>query len=351
MFKKKKYKYLGIPVSAGVFLDKGINIIGGGISGLACAIILRENDYKVNVYEKGSYVGKRFNEDWQGLENWSENVDVLKQIESYGINLSFEYEPLSELAVHYSGKLKTIRGKNACYLVRRGSTEGCLDKALLEQAEKLGVKVHFNYRQKSELPVQIDATGPRSANILARGIKFNTSIDRGYHMAFGQDIARGFYSYLLTKNGHGTLATVFGRQNVSRSEEFLQNTINYFSDFLDEKEISAGKKFGGYGHFEIRTDYHDEKGAMLIGEAGGFQDYLWGFGMRYAFQSANLAARSIIQDESYNDLVKEHLLKKMKHSKRNRLISEMLGPLMAPIQYYIFASSKNPLQLLNICYR
>ncbi len=328
-----------------------INIIGGGISGLACAIILRENGYRVNVYEKGSYVGKRFNEDWQGLENWSEKTDVLKQIESYGIDLSFEYEPLSELTMHYSEKMKTIRGKNACYLVRRGSTEGCLDRALLQQAEKLGVKIHLNYKQEEGLPVRVNATGPRNANILARGIKFNTRIDSGYHMAFGQDIAKGFYSYLLTKNGHGTIATVFGRTSVHRSEEFLLNTIDYFSDFLDEKELSAGKKFGGYGHFEIKKNYYDENGAMLIGEAGGFQDNLWGFGMRYAFQSADLAARSIIENEPYNDLIKEYLLKKMKHSKRNRLICEMMGPLIYPLKYYLVVSSKDPLRLLNICYR
>ena len=346
-------KLLRLPVteSEGVYLNEEINILGGGISGLACAIILRKNEYKVNVYEKGSYVGKRFNEDWQGLENWSEKIDVLKQIESYGIDLSFEYEPLSELAVHYSGKMHTARVKNGCYLVRRGSKEGCLDKALLEQAEKLGVKIHFNYRQERELPVQVNATGPRNATAFVRGIKFNTSSDSGYHMAFGQDIARGFYSYLLTKNGHGTIATVYGRKSAHRSEEFLQNTVNYFSDFLDEKELSAGKKFGGYGHFEIKKNYYDEKGAMFIGEAGGFQDYLWGFGMRYAFQSANLAARSIIQNESYNDLIKEHLLRKMKHSNRNRRISEMTGPLAYPMQYYMFALSKNPLKLLNILCR
>jgi flavin-dependent dehydrogenase len=331
-------------------MDEEINIMGGGISGLACAIILRKNEYKVNVYEKGSYVGKRFNEDWQALENWSEKIDILKQIESYGIDLSFEYEPLSELSVHYSGKMGTARVKNGCYLVRRGSREGCLDKALLEQAEKLGVKIYFNYKQERELPFEVNATGPRNATALVRGIKFNTSFESGCHMAFGQDIARGFYSYLLTKNGHGTIATVYGRKSAPRSEEFLKNTVNYFSDFLDEKEISSGKKFGGLGHFEIRKNYYDENGTMFIGEAGGFQDYLWGFGMRYAIQSANLAAKSIMQNESYNDLIKEHLLKKMKHSKRNRLIFEMMGPLAYPIPYMFFAT-KNPLKYLNLWYR
>jgi len=313
-------------------MDEEINILGGGISGLATAIILCKNGYKVNVYEKNDNVGKRFNEDWQGLENWSEKIDILKQIDSFGIDLSFEYEPLSEISVHYSGKVKTAKGKNACYLVRRGSKEGCLDIALLKQAEKLGAKIHLNCRWEREQPaIKVNATGPGNPNILARGIKFNTSLESGYHMAFGPELAGGFYSYLLIKDGHGTIATVYGRKNASRSEEFLKNTVNYFSDFLDEKEIFTGNKFGGYGHFEIRKNYYDENGAM-------------------PFQSANLAARSIIRDEPYNDLIKEHLLKKMNHSKRNRLFFEMMGPLAYPISY-LFCFSENPFKYLNIWYR
>ncbi len=46
---------------------------------------------------------------------------------------------------------------------------------------------------------------------------------------------------------------------------------------------------------------------MLIGEAGGFQDYHWGFGMRYAFETANLAARSIMEAEPSNGLIREKL--------------------------------------------
>ena len=44
-------------------MDEEINILGGGISGLATAIILCKNGYKVNVYGKNDNVGKRFNED------------------------------------------------------------------------------------------------------------------------------------------------------------------------------------------------------------------------------------------------------------------------------------------------
>ena len=342
---------MGIPVTAGVFLNEEINIMGGGISGIACAIILRKNGYDVTVYEKKNSVGTRFNDDWQGIENWSEKIDVLKQIESYGIDLSFDYEPLSELNIHYSGKMKTIKVKNGCYLVRRGSSKGCLDTCLLEQAEELGVNIHFASMPEKEVPIKVNATGPKNATAFVKGIKFKTNCESGYHMAFGSEIAIGFYSYLLIKNGHGTIATVFNRKLAHCSDEFLQNTVKYFSGILDNRELDSGKKFGGYGHFEIKKNLYDDNGAMLVGEAGGFQDYFWGFGMRYAIQSANFAARSIIRSESYNDLIKKHLIKKMEHSERNRFIFETLGPLAYPCAYYSLAVSKNPLKLLNMVYR
>ena len=152
-------------------------------------------------------------------------IDVLKQIESYGIDLSFDYEPISELSVHYSDKMKTASVKNGCYLVRRGSKEGCLDKALLEQAEKLGAKIHFNYRQDRKMTAKVNATGPKKATAYVRGITQYQIRDR-LSYGFGQDIQR-VYSYLLT-SGYGTIATVYERRSTHRSEEFLQNTVNYF---------------------------------------------------------------------------------------------------------------------------
>ena len=332
-------------------MDKEVNILGGGISGLACAIILRKNGYKVNVYEKYSTTGSRFNNDWQSIENWSEKIDFLKQIESYGIDVSFIYEPLSELHIHYSNKKKILRGKNACYLVKRGSGKDCLDISLLEQAKELGVNINFGSKLDRSIPINVNATGPKKGNMLVKGIKFSTSCKNDYHMAFGEEIAKGFYSYILINGGDGTIATAFSSKVAHRSEEFLQNSINYFSDYLKQNELSDGEMYSGYAHFEIMKSYYDETGAMLVGEAAGFQDYLWGFGMRYAFQSAYFAARSIMNDESYDDLIKKNLVKKIKHSDRNRFIFEAMGTLSYPFMYYLFATNNDPLRLLNIIYR
>jgi len=333
-------------------MNEDVNILGGGISGLACAIILRKNGHDVNVYEKRSSIGARFNGDWQGLENWSEKIDVLEQIRSYGIDTSsFDYTSLSKLDIHYSNKVRTLQQKNACYFLKRGNCEECLDTNLCEQAQKLGVNIHFNSSPDESTPIHVNATGPKNKQILAKGIKFTTKHEDVYKMGFGSEFAKGFYSYLVIRDGHGTISTVFHHEDAQHSNKYLQNTVDYFSKYLDKGDLETGHKFGGYGAFEIKDSFYDENGAMLVGEAAGFQDYLWGFGMRYAFQSGYFAARSIMYGESYSDLIKDNLLQKMRHSKRNRSIFETMGPLAYPLAYYALSSTKKPLKLLNLIYR
>jgi len=328
--------------------ENEINILGSGISGLACAIILRRNGYTVNVYEKKSNVGMRFNNDWQGIENWSDNMDALKQIESYGIDISFEYEPINYLYFHLGKKNKLLDVKNSAYLVCRGTEKGCLDTNLLKQARNLGVKVHFNSRMSDN--IHVNATGPKKVNGLVKGIAFTTKSPDSYHIALGEKIAKGFYSYLLIRNGHATIATVFSPKHSKKGNDFFENTINQFSDYIDKKELLEGKMIRGYGSFEIKDNLRDKNGALLIGEAGGFQDYFWGFGMRYAIQTAYLAARSIMNDESYEELIKANITTKMKHSLRNRVVFESLGKLSYPSLYSLLAKSRNPLKLLSKIY-
>ena len=64
---------------------------------------------------------------------------------------------------------------------------------------------------------------------------------------------------------------------------------------------------------------------MYIGEAAGFQDCLFGFGLKYALSSGHLAARSIIRKEDYDRLWKESFQRKMKSSLLSRYGFEKLG--------------------------
>ena len=80
------------------FMDES-SIIGAGPAGLSAAINLAKAGYEVNVFEKNKSVGGRFNGDFQGLENWSENIDPLKKLKYMGIDDNFETYPFSKLTI------------------------------------------------------------------------------------------------------------------------------------------------------------------------------------------------------------------------------------------------------------
>jgi flavin-dependent dehydrogenase len=63
----------------------------------------------------------------------------------------------------------------------------------------------------------------------------------------------------------------------------------------------------------------------VIGEQAGFQDPLAGFGMRYAFRSGLLAARSIIEGTDYGDLWRPELWALLRTGAVNRLLFNIAG--------------------------
>lgn len=66
-----------------------VGIVGAGPAGLACAIGLARAGYPVIVHEQHNAVGARFHGDFQGLENWSSDEDVLEEIARRGIGCDF----------------------------------------------------------------------------------------------------------------------------------------------------------------------------------------------------------------------------------------------------------------------
>ena len=71
-----------------------VSIVGAGPAGLACAIALARAGYRVIVHEQRAHVGGRFHGDFQGLENWSSDEDVLEELARNGIAASFEYRTI-----------------------------------------------------------------------------------------------------------------------------------------------------------------------------------------------------------------------------------------------------------------
>lgn len=322
--------------------SKAIKIIGAGPAGLAAAINLAMNSYEVIVYEKNADVGMRFNNNFQGLENWSTEEDILSSLKTMSINTDFFYKPFYGGWLYGPSASAQIESANPMfYLIKRGKGPNTLDNSLKKQALNLGVNIIFNTYVGNE-DSDIIATGPRRPNILAFGIVFETNLKDTAVVILNDTIAPKGYAYLLVSDKKATLATVIFEQ-FKLGNQYLKKTIEKFRDILNF-EIKNPKKFVGSGNFFIPRSAIKE-GKIYIGEAAGFQDFLFGFGIRYAITSGYLAAKSIIEGIEYNILWKNKFGQQIRTSLFNRVLYELFGDTIYDFLVKRTGTSKDPREL------
>jgi len=131
------------------------------------------------------------------------------------------------------------------------------------------------------------------------------------------------YSYLLINNGYGTMCSVNYYIKGVNINAYFKKTYEIITKLFDF-DIKNEKKAGGFGCFLIKPRLIED-GKIYTGEAAGLQDFLWGFGMRYAVISGFLAATSIIENRNYAELIKQKLSDRIKTSIVNRYVIEMIG--------------------------
>uniref|UniRef100_UPI000362A76B NAD(P)/FAD-dependent oxidoreductase n=1 Tax=Gracilimonas tropica TaxID=454600 RepID=UPI000362A76B len=306
-----------------------IHIIGAGPGGLVSAINLAKAGYSVSIYEMYHEVGKRFNHDFQGIENWSTKEDAQEFLRRIGISTNFLFEPFGNGDFYNpSGQKYNFRmSRPLFYMIERGSNEWSLDQGLKRQAIESGVNFHWGEKitKVPENGKVIISTGPKGADAIAKGIIFSTT-HKNYFAAFlGDDIAPQGYAYLLVHEGKATFATCL-------FEEFPKS-LHYFDKALEvlkkqvNIDIQDSKYFGGYVNFSLNQTLIKNNRIYYVGENAGFQDALFGFGMRYAMHSGYLAAQSIIENLSYQAFCKEHIIPKLEVSLANRWLFTRLEDL------------------------
>lgn len=303
---------------------KTIDVIGAGPAGLVAAINLAKAGMKVTLHEAAARVGHRFHGDFQGIENWTTVRDVKDFLGRINIEVNFRFEPYrGGVFVSPDLQRREIRTREPLfYLVERGSGEGCLDYGLMRQAESVGVKISFNSRAWHVSHGGLIAVGPRAADMIAKGVVFETTLDDEAYAIVDDRLAPKGYAYLLANRGRATLATVIGR-DYRNERTYFERTVAAFQKLVPI-EMRNGQEFGGYGNFFLRPT-HVEGNRIYLGESAGFQDALFGFGMRYAMTSGFLAAQTIIHGANYDELWKKEILPLLRTSLANRMIYEFLG--------------------------
>ncbi|MDX1251526.1 MAG: FAD-dependent monooxygenase [Gammaproteobacteria bacterium] len=304
--------------------DTPVRIAGAGPAGLAAAITLAQAGRRVVIHEAHAEVGYRFQGDLQGLENWSSEQDALEVLRDLGLATTFARVSCDRgIGFDAWGERYDLAGKKALfYLVERGPGPRTLDSALLAQAQGLGVEVRFDSRLDHVEGPAILATGPKVADAIAVGYHFDTDRENGFWVIYDDDIAPRGYAYLLIMNGRGTVKSCMFT-GFKQEKLYVERTVAAFQRLVG-LEMDNPQPHGGAGNFRI-PERAASGGHPVVGEQAGFQDFLWGFGMRFALVSGVLAARSLLQGEDYDRLWRRELGPQLWNGQVNRAIFAALG--------------------------
>jgi flavin-dependent dehydrogenase len=299
-----------------------IRIAGAGPSGLSAAIVLARAGHAVEVHEAKPDVGSRFIGDLQIVEGTSERERVPDLLKRIGIETNFYFRPVDWATFYdHRGRSRLIRSAEPYgYFIRRGAEEGTLDRGLLAQARALGVNVIFNSRLTD---ADILATGPAAPDGLAREMTWRTTDSERIDVFFNHELSPGGYSYFFILDGIATFGCAIVA-DFKRIDEFFEHSLAA-AQRLHGFEIPAETRTG-YSYMNFHLKEHSKSGrSLIVGEAAGFQDYLFGLGIRYALTSGYLAARSIIEQRDFDDLWKSELGAKQETSLVNRFLYEAGG--------------------------
>ncbi len=299
-----------------------IRIAGAGPSGLTAAIVLARAGRSVEIHEAKSDVGKRFIGDLQIIEGASERESVPELLDRIGIKRDFYFRPANWATFYnHRGKPRVIRSAEPYgYFIRRGAEDGTLDRGLLAQALALGVTVTFNSRLTD---ADILATGPAAPDGLAREMTWRTGDSERVDVYFNHELSPGGYSYLFILDGIATFgcAIVADFKGIDDYFDHSLAAAQRLHPFVIPKETRTG-----YSYMNFHLKDHALSGkALLVGEAAGFQDYLFGLGIRYALTSGYLAARSILENRDFDELWKHEFGAKQETSLVNRFLYETGG--------------------------
>jgi len=287
------------------------------------AICLARAGYEVQIHEARASVGARFIGDFQVIENTSQEEDASEMLKRMGLEPRFDFRPLHQ-AVFYDHQLRAqpVRSRKPYgYFVSRGPEAGSLDEGLLSQALSEGVEVRYKSRIKPE-EADIVATGPAVADGLAKQVTFSTTLPETTSVLFDLGVAPGGYSYLFAFEGRATFGCAITR-DFDRIDDYFEACLARFQK-IAPFSIDAPRYGYSFMNFCLKSSATMEA-RRYVGEAGGFQDYLFGLGIRYALTTGFLAAQSLIQKQPYDALWKKELEALQAASLVNRALYEWGG--------------------------
>ena len=301
-----------------------VHVLGAGLSGLAAAIILARSGKDVHVHEIREDSGARFDGDFQGIENWTSDSDFFDEMDEWGLDHNeFKSDSFDVIdLIHPDDEITNPRTDGVAFrVVERGTADHTIDQGFKRMALAAGVNIHYKTKKAAE-QCDIVAAGPKESSAVAFGEIFETDHRNIVAFQLNDKLAPGAYSYMIIIDGVGLICTCLWRKQRG-SGRFLNETISWYEQnyVLNRRPI---KRVGGKGDFGLPRKYVHE-GRFYVGEAGGLQVFMWGFGMRYAITSGVLAAKALLGECDYEREVRKRLVPLVEASAINRFLMNRVG--------------------------
>ncbi|MCX7749620.1 MAG: NAD(P)/FAD-dependent oxidoreductase [Clostridia bacterium] len=326
-----------------------IAIIGAGVSGLSCALELKKHGIIPTIFEKRSSVGDNLS--YAGM--WPRIL--FRTIEDPIQYLSHKYNlkliPLNRLKkiIMASPNKKTVITGKLGHIFKRGQEIYSLENQL---ALLLNLPIQFDTYIKSiqEVKDSFDyIVVAQGVNIISKELgvwssTFNSicrvstvlgsfKTDTSY-IWFNTQYAKNGFCYLIPNNEkEATLTQIVN--GISHHELDF-----YWNAFLEREEIR-------FSILEMRDMEHSTGfvnpmqvgNIYFVGNAGGLTDDLIGFGAFNAVESGIIAARSIVRQSNYHELMQpivddiERLneLRKVINTYANQDYDKLIGFLKTPL--------------------
>jgi len=303
-----------------------IKILGAGLSGLSAAINLAKKGNDVKVFERKKSVGSHLGQSFQALR-----CDF-KTPDEYFRDINLKPKPFWQSSFKKAWFLTRkrdidIKISQPVHFVCRGGPNS-LEYGLFREAESVGVKFEFETKAV-EKDVNIVATGSRRSDIVAFGSVYSDldiEKDRFLMMYDDRFSPMGWYFYIIPQPD--------GRVEVMNcvSQPYGPLVKKLFYKAIEQRglirDIVGDRKpeysIGGVGNISYpKTAVFD--GRLYTGEAAGFQDACYGFGMTTALESGMLAAESIMNGTDYDTLWKARLGKWIEGHLAKRFVTSTVG--------------------------